>query len=744
MQDFVSISPEGRFTLSGARWYCNSTIYYGHRPGAMINWFQDDVWSHNQPRLQKDFERMAQIGLNHSALFLENAMFFEAGKPRQQGFDRLDEVVETARAHGIRLSLFIGQFIDNEAEYYRVTGQKWEHDNRFLPSFNPALFEAYVQQMRPLATRYANDATILGYGDRIDRFHKGFDNATIPFNLKEEWADHLASRYTTFEALQEAVGGTFENEARDWNEVLLPQESRFNGSLANPLAYDYILWQKQTIGDTQARWDQAMEQYAPHQVFWTPFEGNTNTWAMIDGFSPETKKLRAIWMEWYYFEVTRASPVQPFEEWAHTPEIIHRRLSHELPIIYNAVYMMTRYLKKSVQQPVVICHGVQLNYRTQGAETEGQQVAIMDRANAACLAGDGDGWHYWNWTDDWQSSCSHQRQQKENPTDYYWQGESMGLHDWDDHPRPVVSLVCQYSQELLRRARRDALPKQSEVLLLSSAPRNYNLFRRLAYPTAAAVSGALTRVGVECDYLWSAQNEVHIAQETLNAYKLIVIADNMYERDFANMPDKLLAYVEQGGTLYFPLHRIGAINDEYGKSQSSAALQKLSGFQEDGLTGWAGAGVTCRNWPFPTNAAHEPNMDAQAFPRLSWGIAPHYRHRASQAFATQLLGFRSMDGDTFTLVPALVPGADVIAVGKFPSGTLPFYYRHDIGLGHVFVNTWTNNIFRDSGDRQDYGGWEYDWMLALAVEAAGLEDVDITSGASLWLRNTWGYFWKNL
>ena len=742
MNSFVTITPEGRFALDGARWFCNSTIYYGHFPGAMRNWFSDDVWPQNQLRLEHDFARMAQIGLNHAALFLENAMFFDAGKLVQQGFDRLDEVVETARKQGIRLSLFNGQFLDNEAEYSRVTGRKWEHDNKWLPSFNPALFEAYVQQMKPLAERYASNSTVLGFGDRIDRFHKGFDNVTIPFNLKEEWADHLRTRYGTFESLREAVGGTFENDARDWNEVLLPQESKLNASLQNPLAYDYILWQKKTIGDTQAQWDAAMETIAPHQVFWTPFEGNTNTWAMIDGFSPETKKLRAIWMEWYYFEVTRAAPVQPFEEWAHTPEVIHRRLSHELPVTYNAVYMMTRYLKKSVQQPVVICHGVQLNYRTMGAETETHQVALMDRANAACLAGDGDGWHYWNWTDDWQSSQSHARQQKANPTDYYWQGESMGLHDWDDHPRPIVSLVCQYSSELKRRARKNAPVKQSEVLLLSSAPRNYNLFRRLAYATAAAVSGALTRVGVEADYLWTAQNEIPISEETLNEYKLIVIADNMYERDFREMPEKLLRYVEQGGTLYLPLDKPDSLNDEYGRNHASPAMKQLSGKGE--FTDWPGASTPCRNWPFPTEAAHEPNMDVQAFPRLSWGVCPNFRHRLPIAYHTQLLGFRSTDGDNFSLVPGLVEGAEVIAVAKFPAGTLPFYYRHDIGKGRVFVNAWTNNIFRDSGDRVDYGGWEYDWMLALAVEAAEVQDADITAGAAFWLRNTWGYFWKEM
>ena len=152
---------------------------------------------------------------------------------------------------------------------------------------------------------------------------------------------------------------------------------------------------------------------------WTPFEGNTNTWAMLDGFSPETKKLQAIWMEYYFFEMTRPSFVQPFEEWSHTREVVHRRLSHELPVIYNAAYCMCRYLKLSVQQPVVICHGGWENSPAYGTDTREHQAAIIDRVNAACLAADGDGWHYWNWRDDEASWVSHAQDRHENPTSFY-------------------------------------------------------------------------------------------------------------------------------------------------------------------------------------------------------------------------------------------------------------------------------------------------------------------------------------
>ncbi len=746
MNTFVGINDRGQFELEGSRWYCNSVIYYGHHPGAMQNWFTDASWPINEPVLDRDFGRMAELGLNHAALFLTNAMFFEAGKPVQKGYDRMDRVVEVAKRHGIRVTLFSGPFIDNEAEYFRITGRKWEHDNRWLPSFNPALFDAYVQQMQPLAERYRNEPAVFGYGDRIDRFHKGFDNVSIPYNLKEEWAEHLKRKFGSFNAFLEAMGGSeaLENRPTDWPEVLLPQESTLNASLQNPLGYEYILWQKQTIGATQARWDAEMLKIAPRQVMWTPFEGNTNTWAMLDGFSPKTKLLRAIWMEYYFFEVVRAAPVQPFAEWAHTPEVVHRRIAHELPVVYNAAYMMTRYLKQSVQQPVVICHGAFVDQRAYGVENEQQQLAIYDRVNAACLAADGDGWHYWSFTDDNQSMSSHLAEQKAHPERYYYIGESTGLYDWDDQPRPAAALVCQYSAELARRAAADAPPKRSDVLLLSSAPRMYNLFRRLAYPTAAAVSGALARCGVECDYLWSAQDEIEIAQNTLDAYRLVVLADNMYERDFRAMPDKLLEFVRGGGTLYLPLDDWRSFKDEHGVRFDSPALRQLSGVDADGWKEWPGAHDACQNWPYPTQASLEPNMDFQAFPRLPWGVCPAFRHRTPVAFRNQLLGWRSMDGDTFTPVPGLVEGAEVIAVGKFPAGSRPFLWRHRLGKGWVYVNAWTNNLFRDSESRNDYGGWDYDWMLALALESSGARDVNLLNGAGLWLRNTWGYFWKEM
>jgi hypothetical protein len=746
MNAFVTINDQGQFELDGSRWYCNSVIYFGHHPGAMQNWFTDASWPINAPVLDRDFGRMAELGLNHAALFLTNAMFFEAGKPVQLGYDRMDRVVETAKRHGIRVTLFSGPFIDNADEYFRITGRQWEHDDRWLPSFNPALFDAYVQQMTPLAERYRNEPAVFGYGDRIDRFHKGFDNVTIPHNLKEEWAEHLVRKFGTFPAFLEAMGGpeALENRPQDWSEVLLPQESKFNASLKNPLGYEYILWQKQVIGATQARWDAEMLKLAPHQIMWTPFEGNTNTWAMLDGFSPKTKLLRAIWMEYYYFEVVRAAPVQPFEEWAHTPEVVHRRIAHELPVVYNAAYMMTRYLKQSVQQPVVICHGAMMDQRAYGIENETQHVAIFDRVNAACLAADGDGWHYWSYTDDNQSMSSHLTEQKAHPEHYYHIGESTGLYDWDDQPRPVTALVCQYSAELARRAAADTPPKRSDVLLLSSAPRMYNLFRRLAYPTAAAVSGALARCGVECDYRWTAQDEIEIAPETLDAYRLLVLADNMYERDFRSMPDKLLRFVRDGGTLYFALDDWQAFKDEHGVGFASPALRELSGVDPDGWKDWPGARDACRNWPYPTEASLEPNLDFQAFPRLPWGICPAFRHRAPAAFRNQLLGWRSMDGDTFTSVPGLVEGAEVIAVGKFPAGSRPLLWRHRLGQGWVYVNAWTNNLFRDTESRNDYGGWDYDWMLALALESSGARDVNLIGGAGLWLRNTWGYFWKEM
>jgi hypothetical protein len=744
MKSFVTITPEGRFALDGRRWFCNSVIYYGHFPGSMQNWFTDDVWPQNAARLEPDFARMAALGINHAALFLKNEMFFDNGRPVAQGYDRLDQVIAVAKQHDVRVTLFMGGFIDTPAEYRLITGREWEHDNRWLPSFNPALFDAYVLQTKGLAERYRHEPAVLGYGDRIDRFYKGFDNVTIPFNLKEEWAAHLRRKFGSLESLREAMGGKLEGDPREFHQVLLPQESPFNASLRNPLGYEYILWQKKAIGDTQARWDAAMAKLAPQQVFWTPFEGCTLDWAMLDGFTPETHKLQAIWMEYYHWQAVRTLPVGPYSEWTHTREFVTQRLHHESPTIYNTAYITTRYVKLSTRRPVVLCHGARLDCPNCGADTEDQQLAMIDRVNAACLAADGDGWHYWCFTDDWQSSLAHRAEQRAQPHELYWQGESMGLYDWEDHPRPVAALVRLYTGELERRVRRARPPQTSEVLLLSSAPLMYSLFRRLAIPTAAAVNGALTRLGVAADHLWTAQNDVHLDPATLAAYELVVIADHMYGRDFRDMPDKLLAYVQAGGTLYFTLDRWDQFADEHGVAFDSPAIRALSGVQPDGWRGWPGADTPCRNWPFPGTTPNEPNFDALAFPRLQWGICPDFRHRAPVAQYQQLLGYRSMDDEHFTAIPGLVNGAEVIAVGKFPTGSKPFVYRHRLGKGTVYVNAWTNNVFRDSDRRTDYGGWEYDWLLALPLETAGVEGRDLTNSAALWLRNTWGYFWKTM
>jgi hypothetical protein len=137
-------------------------------------------------------------------------------------------------------------------------------------------------------------------------------------------------------------------------------------------------------------------------------------------------------------------------------------------------------------------------------------------------------------------------------------------------------------------------------------------------------------------------------------------------------------------------------------------------------------------------------MDTQAFPRVAWGVCPQFRSFVPYPEKLQLLSFRSTDDDTFTPVPGLTNGSEVIAVAKFPAGTRPFIYRHKLGKGTVYVNAWTNNVFRDSESRVDYGGWEYDWIIDLALATSGARDVDLTQGASIWLRNTWGYFWRKM
>lgn len=747
MSNYVRINQDGRFELQGKRWMCNSVVYYGRYPGTCNgNWFRDDHWEKNKLDLDRDFAGMAEIGLNHTAMFFNNDGFFDNGKVMQSGFDRLDCVVEAAKRNAMRLSIFIVPFIDSPEVFKQITGRQWEYDERWLPSFNPALHDAYVQQIAPFARRYQNEPTVIAYTDRIDRFYKGFDNVSIPFNLKDEWISWLQTRYGSFANLMDAVGGAaaLENHPEDWGQILLPQESKWNASMRNPLAYDYILMQKTVIGEAQAEFDRKINELAPNQFVWTPFEGNTNTWAMLDGFSPETKKLQAIWMEYYFFEMTRPSFVQPFEEWVHTREVVHRRMGHELPVVYNAAYAMARYLKKSVQQPVVICHGGTIGWPAYGCDTPNQQAALIDRVNAACLNADADGWHYWNWTDDHASGESYTEERDANPDLYYFAGESTGLHKLNGSPRPATVVASRYSRELARRAAANKPARESKVLVLNSSPRMYSLFRRLALPTASAVIGALTRLGIQPDYRWSSQNDILISDEVLHEYKFIVIADNMYGRDYAEMPEKLLNFVEDGGTLYLAMDQYRYFEDEHGVQHQNAAMQKLLGVDENGYTDWPGATTPCANWPFPTDASQEPNMDVQAFPRLNWGIIDaRYRRMVPEAQKVSLLGFRSTDDDIFTPVPGLVAGSEVIAVGKFAPGSRPFIYKHRIGKGKVYVNCWTNNIFRDNELRADFGGWEFDWVLDIPLMESGIQEGDLTAGASMWLRHQWGYFWQD-
>jgi len=97
-------------------------------------------------------------------------------------------------------------------------------------------------------------------------------------------------------------------------------------------------------------------------------------------------------------------------------------------------------------------------------------------------------------------------------------------------------------------------------------------------------------------------------------------------------------------------------------------------------------------------------MDAQSFPRLSWGVCP-FSSSLAGGIRTQLLGFRLTDGDTFTLVTGVVEGAQVIAVGKFPAGTLPFYYAHTINVPA------TATTLRITVAGIATGCWPWQWKL---------------------------------
>src|SRR5262245_54072486 len=123
MNDFVTITPDGRFALNGRRWFCNSTIYFGRHPGTCAaDWFTGDRWERNSASFDADFDLMSRVGINHAAIFLHNDMFFDNGKLIAQGFDRLDRLVETAKRHAIRVSLFVGPFIDKPEVFKQITG----------------------------------------------------------------------------------------------------------------------------------------------------------------------------------------------------------------------------------------------------------------------------------------------------------------------------------------------------------------------------------------------------------------------------------------------------------------------------------------------------------------------------------------------------------------------------------------------------------------------------------------------
>lgn len=696
MANFVKVNQEGRLELDGKPFMVHCAVYFGRYPGECGgHWLLDPYWTKNRNYLDCDFSVMQALNINSVGLFIQAADLIKNGKSVEVLMNRLDQVIKTAASHSIRVIIFHGQFIDNPCIYKQLVGKEITEDiDCWHPTYSNAIFDAYVHVMSIFANRYKKEPFVLGYMDRIDRFVPTFGRRDKIIGLEYIWWQWLEKRYRTFSNFLKSHPNLIE-KPKDFSEVKLPQDLPDGFSMHDSRAYEYALMQRTLVGETQGRFDREIKKLAPRQIVWTPFEGVNLMNPILDGYIPTPKILEAVWAEYYpitgfsngyrvYSPVWDASYVL-------LPKSQNKAEIVELPEYVTQVYLFTRWLKQSQQNPVILCHGHQMEVMRRESPWEYQQKILIDRTNRACMEAGGDGWAYWCWSDDATSRTATMEKRKRYRNRWYQNGETMGIVRWDGSLRPVALTVHAWGRQLATPlCQHPALAR--DVLILLPEPKMMIEQEPLSLQTATAICSALLRAGTLPQVQWTATTRDVIGPDDLKPFRLVVLGDSTYQRDHREVPQVLLEYVKQGGILFWPVYSTEWLEDEFGCRQPQPALSELSG---------------CNKSP----------AKIEGVSTVEWVIEPTF-----ETIFSLLQGEHSctIECENFAKLLPDASTVEVIACAKFKGKNWPLFYRHRIGKGVVYIFTWSFNVFRDDGCELLYGGDEWDWLLTLPMESAGL------------------------
>jgi len=181
----------------------------------------------NPQRIEKDFERMSNIGINIVRISITaNSFIIQDKKQLESNLKKLDYVIKIAKDYGIRLIL--SNFLEWEGY-----SENWTcNEDKITQYYDSIPQKKLVNLCKLLGERYCDEPTIFSYSLQ--------NEAMIPWNIPVElWIKWLKIKYKN--NLVELKSSWNDYNIIDWTNITIPPDidNRDNNKL-----YDYQLFRE--------------------------------------------------------------------------------------------------------------------------------------------------------------------------------------------------------------------------------------------------------------------------------------------------------------------------------------------------------------------------------------------------------------------------------------------------------------------------------------------------------------------
>lgn len=708
----------GQFTDGRRRVVPFGPVYFARKPGTCGGAYFDDAWwPEAKVWMEKDFPRMAQLGCNFVVPFVKTTAFYQQGKPVEKYFQRFDELVTLAEAHGLYVFPLPNCPPNN---FQEVMGHPYRGDTE-IPVLRDSLDEQvrdyYIKMMSIWGERYGDNGAVLGLlagagGGRLWTGYAGYTpgqpegKEMLP--IKPHWQQWLRERYQDDFAAFLRSHPRLPEQPRGWSDVALPVEVEGQFTEDDSRTFDFLAFQAHLSARVQNIICREVKKVAPNILLSGGAEGCEFERGPMECLIPGINEVDILWVEAFNFTMVHGGHTHPDFERKHFHEPIGVKKHIDMLSVCTEAWERARYLKAaSLNTALILDHGTVLDSLVRWTPTARDQRILFERLHRTYLDAGADGLGFWCWSDDETSS----RPESEF---FYREGETMGMIDYHANWRPVSRRAALYARTGKRGAR-----VSDDVLLLLPTPHMMGLDRIDGLTTVACVTSALARLGVapEVKATYFRGNE-GIPLEQLTPYKLIVLGADEYRKDFAAVPSVLRQYVEQGGHLVLALGRPDALLSPTLEDQPNADLAALTGNPR----------------LLATNHQHNNQWWKSVRWRLCAGFLEHWDDRMGRWMpgkAEKRLNYKFIElpPSAILLAEAAVPhpsaneqafGIESFA-GVGENQYWPLYYKHQVGNGWVYVLTYSLNVFRGWVDEIDVQREDWDWVLQAAIEDADVE-----------------------